>query len=99
MVRCLTIRSTVNIYEAILNLCFSLLPLEGGAPKGRRLAWDFSPPSATPYLASLEMTMREGLMSFSLLVTSHESIVISGNKKARPKSGSFLERVKGIEPS
>lgn len=25
--------------------------------------------------------------------------VISGNKKARPKSGSFLERVKGIKPS
>ena len=54
LVRRLTIRSTVNIYEAILNLCFSLLPLEGGAPKGRRLAWDFPLPRS-PYLASLEM--------------------------------------------
>ena len=44
----LTIRSAANIYAAILNLCFSLLPLEGGAPKGRRLAWAFSPPRPTP---------------------------------------------------
>lgn len=31
----------------------------------------------------------------------HERLtpVISDNKKARSKSGSFLERVKGIEPS
>ena len=28
-----------------------------------------------------------------------QTTVILGNKKARPKSGSFLERVKGIEPS
>lgn len=37
----------------------------------------------------------------SLFPWMHErqTPVISGNKKARLKSGSFLERVKGIEPS
>ena len=31
-----------SINRAMPELCFSLLPLEGGAPKGRRLAWVFS---------------------------------------------------------
>ena len=80
--------------SAFPSFLWKEVPRRGGGWLGT-----FLPPSATPYLASLEMTMREGLMSLSLLVTSHESIVISDNKKARPKSGSFLERVKGIEPS
>ena len=53
--------------------------------------------NAEDFSLALEMAMRESLMSLSLLVP--QSPVISGNKKARPKSGSFLERVKGIEPS
>ena len=44
-------------------------------PEGAEVGLGLFSLSATPYLPSLEMTMREGLMSLSLLVTSHESIV------------------------
>ena len=44
--------------------------------------------------------MPENRGSFlSLGCTKGQAPVISDNKKARLKSGSFLERVKGIEPS
>ena len=72
VVRRIKIKSAAEYKWAMPELCFSLLPLERGAPKGRRLAWGFPLPRPTPCPSGVPLPEegdRSSLVSaFKLLV-------------------------------